>query len=216
MMKNDFKILAVFLITGLLSGCAPAAQGNPTSAETYVAAEAIESTSYEETIPNSQIQEKQTQTVASASSDLISADSAKAISVKDAGLKAENVSYSTAGLDWEDGRQIYEVKFFADGIEYEYDILASDGTILKKQQDREGMQIPQNQPSSVTMLTIDQAKQKVAERIQGVDVSSIYITQDHDDGRLEYEGEVFFNQKKYEFTLDAATGNFIGWEEESN
>ena len=70
---------------------------------------------------------------------------------------------------------------------------------------------PQTQPSA---LTLDQAKQKVAERIQGVDINSIYIKQDYDDGRLEYEGEVYFNQKKYEFTLDAATGNFTDWEEE--
>lgn len=228
-MRRFILAAAVLLIIGVAGGCAPAYQGSFATAETYVAAEVIESTVYEETTLSPQIQEKQTQTGTSVSTNGITADSAKAIAVKDAGLKAENISYSSAKLDKEDERQTYEVKLFADGTEYEYEILASDGTILKKQQAKEWTQDTLSLTESTTvsdqlaisapqtqlsLLTPDQAKQKVAERIQGVDINSIYIIQEHDDGRLVYEGEVYFNQKKYEFTLDAATGNFAEWEEE--
>ena len=42
-----------------------------------------------------------------------------------------------------------------------------------------------------------------------------YIKEDYDDGRLKYEGEAYYNQTKYEFELDAATGAFTDWEEET-
>ena len=158
--------------------------------------------------------------------------------MKDAGISGESVSYSSAKLDWDDGRQVYDVDFFSVGIEYEYEIQASDGTILKKKQDAEwgkNSGIPAGyvagQPNAAAgqtgagqsgaaqgvtgYLTMEQARQKVAERIPGVDPANVYIKEDYDDGRLQYEGEVYYNQTKYEFELDAATGAFTDWEEET-
>ena len=34
-------------------------------------------------------------------------------------------------LDFEDGRRVYEIEFIADGMEYEYDVDASSGKIVK-------------------------------------------------------------------------------------
>lgn len=145
----------------------------------------------------------------------ISMDTAKSIAMNDAGVSGEAFSYSAAKLDWEDGRQVYDVDFFVNGIEYEYEILASDGSILKKKQDAEWGKNSGNPGGSVAgQLTMDQARQKVAERIAGVDPANVYIKEDYDDGRLQYEGEVYHNQRKYEFELDAATGMFTDWEEE--
>ena len=39
--------------------------------------------------------------------------------------------------DRENGRTIYEVEFTADGYEYEYEIDASSGKILKKEKERD-------------------------------------------------------------------------------
>lgn len=145
----------------------------------------------------------------------ISMDTAKSIAMNDAGVSGEACSYSAAKLDWEDGRQVYDVDFFVNGIEYEYEILASDGSILKKKQDAEwGKNSGNPGGSAAGQLTMDQARQKVAERIAGVDPANVYIKEDYDDGRLKYEGEVYYNQTKYEFELDAATGAFTDWEEE--
>ena len=145
----------------------------------------------------------------------ISMDTAKSIAINDAGVSGEAFSYSAAKLDWEDGRQVYDVDFFVNGIEYEYEILASDGSILKKKQDAEWGKNSGNPGGSVAgQLTMDQARQKVAERIAGGDPANVYIKEDYDDGRLKYEGEVYHNQRKYEFELDAATGAFTDWEEE--
>ncbi len=40
-------------------------------------------------------------------------------------------------LDYEHGTMIYEIEFYKNGIEYEYEIDANTGTILKYSQDRD-------------------------------------------------------------------------------
>ena len=37
-----------------------------------------------------------------------------------------------AKVEYEDGHYVYEVEFYASGVEYEYDIKASDGRVLEK------------------------------------------------------------------------------------
>ncbi|MBO5574168.1 MAG: PepSY domain-containing protein [Clostridium sp.] len=38
-------------------------------------------------------------------------------------------------LDYEHGRQVYEIKFYKNGLEYEYDIDAQTGAVLKFEKD---------------------------------------------------------------------------------
>ncbi len=197
---------------------AEATQAQATVAETAAAETAMVKTAMTETTAvngGTQLQADPSLIVTETASGSISMDTAKSIAMNDAGVSGEAFSYSAAKLDWENGRQVYEVDFFVNGIEYEYEILASDGSILKKKQDAEWGKNSGNPGGSVAgQLTIDQARQKVAERIAGVDPANIYMKEDYDDGRLKYEGEVYYNQRKYEFELDAATGAFKDWEEE--
>lgn len=60
-------------------------------------------------------------------------------------------------------------------------------------------------------ITIEAARTLVAERIPGIDVNSIYIKEDYDDGRYLYEGEAFFEQTEYEFEIDPYSGAFLEW-----
>lgn len=202
---------------------AEATQVQATVAETAVAETAVAKTAMTETgmadttavNGGTQPQADPSLIVTETAPGSISMDTAKSIAINDAGVSGEACSYSAAKLDWEDGRQVYDVDFFVNGIEYEYEILASDGSILKKKQDAEWGKNSGNPGGSVAgQLTMDQARQKVAERIVGVDPVNVYIKEDYDDGRLKYEGEVYHNQRKYEFELDAATGAFTDWEEE--
>ena len=175
--------------------------------ETAVSAGPVETAQQDGEKTIAQVQPNQTPTVMETTPGSISMETAKSIAMKDV------------------------------GIEYEYEIQASDGTILKKKQDAEwgkNSGIPAGyvagQPNAAAgqtgagqsgaaqgvtgYLTMEQARQKVAERIPGVDPANVYIKEDYDDGRLKYEGEVYYNQTKYEFELDAATGAFTDWEEE--
>lgn len=202
--------------------------------ETAVSAGPVETAQQDGEKTAAQVQANHYQTVMETAPGSISMETAKSIAMKDAGISGESVSYSSAKLDWDDGRQVYDVDFFSVGIEYEYEILASDGTILKKKQDAEwgkNSGTPAGQPNAAAgqtgtgqsgaaqgvtgYPTMEQARQKVAERIAGVDPANVYIKEDYDDGHLKYEGEVYYNQTKYEFELDAATGAFTDWEEET-
>lgn len=67
----------------------------------------------------------------------IDEESAKQIALAHAGLRAEDVTFRKAKLDRDDGRMEYEIEFVAGGMEYEYDIDAATGRILKFDADRD-------------------------------------------------------------------------------
>lgn len=51
-------------------------------------------------------------------------------------LKKDQVDYiKQVELDYEHGRKVYEVKFFDNGYEYEFDVDAESGKILKYEKD---------------------------------------------------------------------------------
>ena len=68
----------------------------------------------------------------SASSNYIGVDKAKSVALSDAGLPASSVTFTKAKLDREDGVRVYEIEFFTQDKEYEYEINATDGTIRSK------------------------------------------------------------------------------------
>ena len=65
----------------------------------------------------------------------IGLESAKAIALEHAGFSTSDVTFKKTEYDVDDGRAVYELEFYKDGREYEYTILASDGTILEYEAD---------------------------------------------------------------------------------
>ena len=62
----------------------------------------------------------------------ITQDQALAKALEKAGLKKEQLDFiKKVEPDFEHGRQIFEVSFYKDGFEYEFDIDAGNGNILK-------------------------------------------------------------------------------------
>ena len=71
-----------------------------------------------------------------ASSDAyIGEESAKAIALSHAGLEESAIRLLKLELDYEDGRMVYEVEFIGDTTEYEYEIDATTGDIVKYDHD---------------------------------------------------------------------------------
>lgn len=64
-------------------------------------------------------------------SSTITKESAKMIALSHAGAKEENIERFESMLDYEDGRQVYEIEFNFNGFEYDYEIDAKTGEILK-------------------------------------------------------------------------------------
>ena len=73
---------------------------------------------------------------ASTSSNYIGVDKAKSVALSDAGLSASSVTFTKAKLDREDGVRVYEIEFFTQDREYEYEINATDGAIRSKDIER--------------------------------------------------------------------------------
>lgn len=61
-----------------------------------------------------------------------SLDDAKRAALNDAGVAASNAVFTSERLDYEDGVQVYDLAFYTPSAEYEYEIGASDCSILSR------------------------------------------------------------------------------------
>ncbi len=64
-------------------------------------------------------------------------EEAKTIAVNHAGFSVSDVSFSKTKLEKEHGTMVYEIEFYKDGMEYEYEINAETGEIIKAEADRD-------------------------------------------------------------------------------
>ncbi len=68
---------------------------------------------------------------------------------------------------------------------------------------------------STTAITADRAKEIALAEVPGATASDIYeFETDRDDGRLEYEGTIYYNGTEYDFTIDGYSGAIRGWDVE--
>lgn len=144
---------------------------------------------------------------------MISEAKAREIALADAGLKESEISNMRIKLETDDGIQEYEVDFYADNKEYDYDIDATDGTIRSKDSEIEDDFIENhNQDAKISR---EDAIKKVLSRIDGAKESDVRIHLDQDDGKTYYEGSVVYKEMEYDFEIDASDGNIVEWESES-
>lgn len=142
----------------------------------------------------------------------ISEEEAKSIALKDAGLTDDQVSSIRIKLGTDDGVWQYEVEFYADNKEYDYDIDAASGKILSKDMDIED---DFRSSSSKVSISEDDAKKIALKKVSGATEQDIRIHLDNDDGKMIYEGSIVYKEREYEFEIDANSGNILEWEEES-
>ena len=143
------------------------------------------------------------------SSTDIGAEKAKEIALQHAGVSASNAVFVKAERERDDGRLTYDVDFYAGNKEYDYEILAADGTILSYDADIEGYRIPSS--SSSSNIGAEKAKQIALQHagLSASDVNFVKVEFDYDDGRAEYEIEFHHNFREYEYTIDAASGTIL-------
>ncbi len=176
-------------------------------------------------IQQAQQEESAAQSQAQAVEDAVDEETAVSIAMEHAGVT--ECSIHRVELDTEDGRQVYEVEFFAGNTEYDYTIDRETGEILSYDQDIEGWGLGNGQQngsgngrkngqenstaSSSGPITLEEAVQLVLDRVPGASASDVQIEFERDDGKDIYEGEVTCNRTEHEFQIDASTGNFIEW-----
>ena len=154
-------------------------------------------------------------TIPAASSDLISQAKAKTIALEHAGISSSKATFIQVKLDWDDGRQVYEVEFYSDNKEYDYEIDAATGSIRSYDYDVENYTIPSAGTStSQSGNYISREKAQQLAQAKAPNATLVKLEFDHDDGRAVYEGELRDGRTEYEFEIDAVTGSFLKWEQD--
>ena len=151
----------------------------------------------------------------------VTLEQAKQTALNHAGKTAGQVTFVKARLDWDDGRQVYDIEFiYRSGtgyLEYDYEIDVLTGKIVSYDYDAEGYTPSTGSTGSQTgTITEARAKEIALARVPGATTANIYgFERDWDDGRLEYEGKIIYNGMEYEFKIDASTGTITEWDAES-
>lgn len=142
-----------------------------------------------------------------AESSSIGAENAKNFAFADAGVDPVTAENIRAKFDFEKGTFVYEVEFIAGGVEYEYLIKASDGSVIKKETEvRETESVPETE-----QIGIHAAREKA---LADADLSQDEVTftkeeTDMDDGVLVYEIEFCSADYEYEYEIDAFSGKIL-------
>lgn len=131
--------------------------------------------------------------------------------------KAKEIAIAKAGggdvvsieLDVDDGIMVYEGELIYNNVEYDFDINALDGTILKWEEDRNGVNI-----DTSNVIGKARAKEIILAKAPGAEITKLVL--DEDDGILYYEGYARVDGKLYEFEVKADDGVIRKWELEDD
>lgn len=146
-------------------------------------------------------------------SGMIGEEKAKEIALNHAGLTEDQTQRLWVKRDYDDGRSIYEVELYGEGRdEYDYEIDAVTGEIVAFDTDLHDHGTAPSEGQS--QVSEEQVRQTVLERVPGASAENIFLHLEWDDGRLEYEGELIYDNMEYEFKIDAYSGAVTEWEAE--
>lgn len=167
------------------------------------------------------------QEVQTAVPEALTAGEAKVIALEHAGLKADEVTELRAEYDVERATPQWEVDFRSGDWEYDYEINAVTGEVLKHKKEYDPVKTtaaaekpvettpPETQPKP-KKLTADEAK-AIALQHAGLtadQVKGLRAEYDMDDGVPEWEVEFFSGGMEYDYEIHAETGKIISWDKE--
>lgn len=135
---------------------------------------------------------------------------AKNIALQHADIQENNATFTELRLDREDNRWVYEVEFFSGNKEYDYEIDAITGNIVSYDYDIEGFEIS-NTNDNGNYIGKEQAEQIALKHAQLTKEQVKYVQNklDEDDGRWEYQIEFRYENKEYEYEINAYTGEIL-------
>ncbi len=156
------------------------------------------------------------------SQNVISKDDAIAKAISHSGVSKEDVTFSKAELDRDDGMSVYEIEFYANGSEFDYEINAETGEIIKFSSEPESGSKKQDSQDNTAPtefenlgITMEQAIGIALEQVPGATRDNVRAKEDFDDGKLQYDVTVIYNEVKYEFEIDAQDGRITETDRDS-
>lgn len=161
--------------------------------------------------------------------DNINLEKATTIALEDAKFKDSDVTKVKGSYESDDGKLKYEIKFIADGKEYEYDINGKTGEILDKSVEKIEVNKPVEKKSEVVKPVEKEPavvkpveKDPVVENISAADAKAIALKDanvssdvrakvelSEDDGILYYDVEFISGSNEYDYDINAKTGAIL-------
>ncbi len=143
--------------------------------------------------------------VEAAAKGLLTMEKARAIAVKSVGGNVTGIE-----LDREISGDVYEVEVQSKGTEYDLDIDAKTGEILRTKKDN-----IDNDDVIVfdkKFITAEAAEKIALKKAKGTVVK---VALDDEDGRVVYEIEIEDGSKEYDFDIDAISGKVLQFEKDN-
>lgn len=162
----------------------------------------------------------------------IGKDKAKAIALEAAGVTEAEVYDLDVDFDYELGVLVYEVDFELGRTEYDYDIDALSGEILRSHVEEEGNDsgntgaentappVNDNKPLAPEAEDIGEAKAKSIAlghaKVSEAEVTRLYAYKEYDDGIWEYHVEFHLGSTEYEYEISATDGAILDFEKDTD
>ncbi|HIY00327.1 MAG TPA: PepSY domain-containing protein [Candidatus Blautia faecipullorum] len=137
-------------------------------------------------------------------------EEALAITLEDAGIDEKDVKRSRVELDYDHGELTYDVEFYTESEEYDYEIDAKSGKILSADREiekdfRSGDSGAEAEYTEEDALRIAREDAQLKEK----DIDKSRVELEHDDGFLIYNVEFYVGNEEYDYEIDASTGRIM-------
>lgn len=148
----------------------------------------------------------------------IGLEAAKEAALKHAGVSASDATFVEAEYDYDDGRMVYEVEFHVKGTEYDYEIDAQTGEVVKYKTEQNGTNTGSSSANTSSFIGESAAKAAALSHAGVSESSTKYCNAwlEYDDGRPEcYEVEFMAGNTRYEYKIALTSATVLESERES-
>lgn len=148
----------------------------------------------------------------------IGLEAAKEAALKHAGVSASDATFVEAEYDYDDGRMVYEVEFHVKGTEYDYEIDAQTGEVVKYKNEQNGANTSGSSTNTSSFIGESAAKAAALSHAGVSESSTKYCNAwlEYDDGRAEcYEVEFMAGNTRYEYKIALTSATVLESERES-
>lgn len=141
----------------------------------------------------------------------ITVEEAKDIALKDAKLSKDKVQFIKTEEGTDNGVQTYDIEFYADKTEYDYEINAQTGEIIESDKDIEDYTIPEQSNGNTAKISEEKAKEIALKdaNLTKDKVSFIKCQLETDNGVQVYDIDFSYNNQEYNYEINADTGEII-------
>lgn len=147
----------------------------------------------------------------------IGLEAAKQAALNHAGVSASQATFLEAEYDYDDGRMVYEVEFHVNGTEYEYEIDAQTGDVVKHKTEQNGTNTGGSSANTSSYIGESAAKAAALKHAGVSESSTKYCNAwlEYDDGRPEcYEVEFMAGNTRYEYKIALTSATVLESEQE--